>query len=115
MCAIEMTNGPVGASGEYRDGGVLIALSVFTAQVVLESTALAGAEQAQVMPASFACMRTKNRRVRGSHDSEIYILRDVVRYAIVTIDPKCAHWTGAGLSLTVHEVIDHERAIRSRK
>jgi len=110
-----MPHGAVRVPGKYRDGGVLIAFTVFAAEIVLEDIARTGAEQAQVMPASPASVRAHKGQIRSRHDGEIDLPRDVVGDAIVTIDPKRAHGARAGLPLTVHEVVDHQRAIRSGK
>src|SRR5262245_37317078 len=92
---------------EYRDGGVLIAFTVFAAEIVFEGTALAGAKQPQVVPASPACMRTQDGRIGGGDDSEIDVLCDVFGDAVVAVDPKRTHRAGGGLPLTVHEMVYH--------
>ena len=104
-----MAERAISISGKYRYGGVLIAFFIFAAQVVFEGAALAGAEQAQVAPASLTGVRAQSRRLRGRHDRKIDILDNVLSDAIVTVDPKCTHGAWGRLPLTVHQVIDHKR------
>src|SRR5215472_18120349 len=53
MRGVKVTEGAVGVAGENGSGGVLTPFAVFAAEVVLEG-AVAGAEEAQVVPAAHA-------------------------------------------------------------
>src|SRR5207302_5633205 len=89
---------------------VLTSLAVFAAQVVLEG-AVAGAEQAQLVPASRASVGAQSGQIGGGGDSEVEILREVMGDAVKAVEPGGAHRASLGLLLSVHEVIDDERAI----
>jgi len=73
MRGVEVAQGAVGIAGENGNSGVLMPFAVFAAQVVLEG-AIAGAEEAQLVPAARARdrgeWRDRRRRPRRSRDFE---------------------------------------------
>src|SRR5438874_3468074 len=106
-----MAYGAVGVAGENGNGGVLMAFAVLAAQVVLES-AVAGAQEAQPVPAARSSVRADRGDISGSVDGEVNILSKMMGNAVGAVEPGGAHGAGFGLPLSVHEVIDDERAIR---
>src|SRR6185437_9998040 len=100
----------LGVAGENGNGGVLMPFSVFAAGVVLEGAA-ACAEEAQLVPAARARVGAQSGDISGGDDCEIEILSEVMCYAVGAIKPGSAHRARFGLSLSIHEVIDDERAI----
>jgi hypothetical protein len=55
MRAVEVPHGPIGILGENRDGGILPAVGIFAAKVLLKRIRT-GAEQTNIAPAALACM-----------------------------------------------------------
>src|SRR5207245_9333071 len=107
MAAVKVPQRAVTVSGENRDRRILLSFAIFAAEIVLES-AVAGAEQAQSVPASFASPRAQRRWISRSHNCQIDILGDVMSYAIKGIDPGSAHRARSGLLLPKHEMIDDQ-------
>ena len=60
MRGVEVAQGAVGIAGENGNGGVLTPFAVFATEVVLEG-AVAGAEEAQLVPAARAWARRVGR------------------------------------------------------
>ena len=110
MRGVEVAHGAVGVAGENGNGGVLAAFVVFAAQVVLEG-AIAGAEEAQLVPASRASVGAQSGEIGGSDHGEVEILSEVMGHAVRAVEPGGAHGARLGLPFSVHEVIDDERAI----
>src|SRR5215472_12537947 len=73
MRGVEVAEGAVGVAGENGNGGVLTPFAVFAPEVVLEG-AVAGAEDAQLVPAARERGRAEwgdqRQRRRRSRDSE---------------------------------------------
>src|SRR5947207_21237 len=109
MRAVEMAQGAVGVAGENGNGGVLMPVAVLAAQVVLES-AVAGAEEVQLVPAAGAGVRAQSGDVSGGDHGEIKILSEMMGHAVGAVEPGGAHRASLGLPLSIHQVIDDERA-----
>ena len=110
-CAVvEVAQSAVGVARENGNGGVLMPFAVFAAEVVLEG-AVAAAEEAQPVPAARASVRAQSGHIGGGDDGEVKILSEVMGHAVGAVDPGGAHWASLGLPLSVHQVIDDERAI----
>src|SRR5215469_18089495 len=90
MPGVEMLQRAVGVAGEYGNCRVLMPFAVFAAKVVLER-AVAGAEQAQLVPAASTSVRPESGDVGGGHHGEVKILSQVVRHAVRAVDPGGAH------------------------
>ena len=105
-----MAQGAVSVAGENRNGGVLTSFAVFAAEVVFEG-AVSGAEEAQLVPASRARVGAQSGEIGGGDDGEVEILSEVMSDAIGAVEPGGAHGARLGLPLSVHKVIDDERAI----
>src|SRR5262245_9276344 len=112
MTTIEMPHSAVAISSEDRYCRILVSFFVFAAKVVLEC-ARAGAQETQSVPASCASVASESRQVRRCDDGKVDVLREVMRNAINTVDPRRAHWTWLRLFFAVHEVIKNDRPIRS--
>jgi|SRR5438067_110771 len=85
--------------------------AVLAAEVVLESV-VASAEEAQPVPATSAGMCPQSRDISGGDHGEVKVLSEMVGHTIGAVDPGSAHWTSLRLTLSIHQVIDDERAIR---
>src|SRR5437773_11037727 len=85
--------------------------AVLAAQVVLES-AVAGAKEAQLVPAAGAGVRAQSGDISGGDDGEVKILSEMMGHAVGAVEPGGAHRASLGLPLSIHQVIDDERAIR---
>ncbi len=72
---------------------------------------LAPAERRRSRSQPRASVGAQSGDIRGGHDGEVEILRDVLGHAVEAVDPGGAHRASLGLLLPVHEVIDHQRAI----
>src|SRR5579859_6014618 len=105
MRGIEVAQGAVGVAGENRNRGVLTSFAVFAAKVVLEG-AVSGADEAQLIPASYASVGSQSGEIGGGNDREVKILSEVVSDAVGGVDPGGAHGARFGLPLSVHKVID---------
>ena len=105
MRGVEVAQGAVGVAGENGNGGVLTPFAVFAAEVVLEG-AVAGAEEAQLVPAARASVGAQSGEISGSDDGEVEILSEVVGHAVGAVEPGGAHGARLRLALSVHEVID---------
>jgi len=81
-------------------------------QIIFERAALGSAQKAQVIPALSASVRAQRRLICSSDDGEVDILRQVTSDTVETVDQERAHRARARLPLSVHELIDHNRAIR---
>src|SRR6185369_1118526 len=110
MGGVEVAQRALGVAGENGNGGVLMPFSLFAAEVVLEG-AVAGAEEAQLVPAARARVGAQTGDISGGDDCEIEMLGEVMCNAVGAIKPGGAHGARFGLSLSKHEVIDDERAI----
>lgn len=86
MRTIEMVHGAVGVAGENGNGGVLMPFAVLAAQIVLES-AVAGAEQAQLVSATRAGVRAHRGDIRGRDHGEVQILSEMMGHAIGAVEP----------------------------
>lgn len=100
MRCVEMVNGPVRITGEDRNRGILIAVAIFTSEIVLER-AISGAQQTQPAPATGARVRSQGRRIGCGDDREIDLLGNVLSDAVYAIDPCGAHRTRLGLTFPV--------------
>src|SRR6516164_4201451 len=90
MRGVEVAQGAVGIAGENGNGGVLTPFAVFAAEVVLEG-AVAGAEEAQLVPAARASVGAQRGEISGSDDGEVEILSEVMGHAVGAIEPGGAH------------------------
>src|SRR6266852_4193885 len=88
-----------------------MSFAIFAAEIVLKS-AVAGAQQTQLVPASFSRVRAQGRRISRGDNRQVKALREVMSNSIEAIDPGGAHWARYALLLSVHEVVNHERTIR---
>ncbi len=114
MHTVEMAQGAVGFAGENGNGGVLMPFAVLAAWVVLES-AVVGAEEAQLAPAARAGVRAQSGDISGGDHGEVKILSEMMGDAVGAVEPGGTHRASLGLPLSVHQVIDDERAIRFRE
>src|SRR5437588_4287951 len=85
---------------------------IFAAEIVLKS-ALAGAQQTQLVPTSVSRVRAQRGWISRRDNREVNALRDVMSNTIVAIDPSGTHWARDGFLLSIHEVVNHERTIRA--
>jgi len=69
MRGVEVAEGAVGVAGGNGNGGVLTPFAVFAAEVVLEGV-VAGAEEAQLVPAARASVGAQSGEISGSDDGE---------------------------------------------
>jgi hypothetical protein len=90
MRRIEMPHGAVGVAGEDGDGRVLMTFAVFAAEVVLEG-AVAGAQQAQLVPAAGASVGAESGDIGGGYYGEVEILRQVMHDAVGAVEPGGTH------------------------
>jgi hypothetical protein len=72
---------------------------------------VAGAEEAQFVPAARASVCAQSGDVGGSDHGEIEILSEVMGDAVSAVEPGGAHGASLRLLLSEHEVINDERAI----
>jgi len=110
MRGVEVAQGAVGIAGENGNSGVLMPFAVFAAQVVLEG-AIAGAEEAQLVPAARASVIAESGEIGGGDHGEVEILSQVMRNAVGAVEPGGAHGARFGVSPPIHKVIDDQRAI----
>src|SRR5260370_7214251 len=89
-----------------------MSFAIFAAEIVLKS-AVAGAQQTQLVPASFSRVRSQGRRISRGDDRQVNALRKVMSDSIEAIDPGGTHWARTRLLLSVHEVVNHQRTIRA--
>ena len=85
--------------------------AVLTPEVVLESV-VAGAKEAQPVPATSAGVCPQSRDISGGDHGEVKVLSEMVGHTIGAIDPGGAHWASLRLPLSIHQMIDDKRAIR---
>src|ERR1700677_4608648 len=104
-----MAEGAVRVASEYGDFGILVAFAVFAADIVFES-ARAGGEEAEFVPATRASVRAQRGEVGCGYDGEVHVLGEVDGVAVEAVNQAGAHGAGLGLALSVHQVIDDERA-----
>jgi len=88
------------------------AFRVFASKIVLER-AVAAAEQPQMAPPAIAGVLSEHGRIRGGGDGEVEALCEMVGDAVVAVDPHRAHRAGRRLPLSIHQVIDHDRPVRT--
>src|SRR5207244_9609288 len=81
MRGVEVAQGAVGVAGENGNGGVLAPFEVFAAEVVFEG-AVAGAEEAQLVPAARASVGAQSGEIGGGDDGEVEILSEVMGDAV---------------------------------
>src|SRR6185312_1515515 len=91
-----------------------MAFAVRAAQVVFESV-VAGAQEAQLVPAPLARVGAQSRKIGGGDHSEVKILSEMMGDTIGPVEPGGAHGTSLSLFFAEHEVIDDQGAIGSGK
>ena len=57
-------------------------------------------------------MRAQSGHISGGDHGEVKVLSEVVGHAVRAVEPGGAHWASLGLPLSVHQVINDERAIQ---
>src|SRR5258706_4191326 len=110
MATVKMTQRAVTVSRENRNRRVLMSFAIFAAEIVLKS-AVAGAEQSQLVPTSASRVRAQRGGISRRDNCQVYVLRDVMSNAIVAIDPGGTHQARHVLLLSIHEVVNHKRTI----
>jgi hypothetical protein len=73
MRGVEVAEGPIAVAGENGNGGVLTPFAVFAAEVELKSV-VAGAEDAQLVPAARASVSPQSGEIGGSDNGEVEVL-----------------------------------------
>src|SRR5438552_13284954 len=106
MGCVGVSNSSVTVLGKNRHGRILTALAIFAPQIVLEGVG-ARAQEPQLIPISLASVSPQRFRIGRCDDGDVDVLRQMMSYAIPTIDNERAHRARAGVLLSIHKVIDH--------
>src|SRR4029077_9805873 len=101
---IEVPDLAVAFAPEDGDALDLLAVLRFRAEVALERRS-GGAEHAEVVPPALLRMRTQLLDGAGRNDHEVGALTDVMRDAVVSVDPHRAQRTRTVVRRAVHEVV----------
>src|ERR1700730_19432408 len=104
---VEMANVPIGISREDRDGRMLVAVLIFSREVGLKRI-VPTHQEPKPAPTSPATVFAQSGEIGRGSDREVHVLSEMVSHAVKTVDP---HRARSLLPLSVHEIINNQRAI----
>jgi hypothetical protein len=111
---VEMANVSIGVSREDRDRRMLVAVLVFAREVGLKRI-VATTQEPKRAPTSQATVFAQSGGIGRGRDREVHVLSEMMSHAVKTVDPHRTHRARFLLPLSVHEMVNNQRAIRRRQ